>query len=109
MELTFSENLGFVTLPGFSFPVEVLVDLETYQNGGVDGGSIEGNVITLDLGGDLVGEETLDINFGVNYNLGGQTGTATGTFTGAQLCNRIVVTQGILFVILNVWYILTHL
>ena len=88
LKLTFTENLGFVTLPGFSFPVEVLVDLETYEGGNVDAGSIAGNIVTLDLGAGLIAQSSININFGINYKLGGQTGTPTGTFSAAQICNH---------------------
>jgi len=91
LELTFSSNLGLVELPGFSIPVQVLVDLETYNQGNLDGGSIDGNVITLDLNSNLIGQQNINLNFGLNYNqFQGLTGDQAGGFQGAQLCNKVV-------------------
>jgi len=84
IQIEFSQELGLVTLPGFSFTVQVLVDLEIYNN--LDGGLINGSSIILDLGDDLVGEEEININFGINYHQ--EIDEEQGVINGAQLCNR---------------------
>ena len=42
LELIYEENLGYVLMEDFWIPIEILVFLEIYNGGSVDGGEIQG-------------------------------------------------------------------
>jgi len=91
LQLTYSENFGFVTLPDFSFPVEVVVDLNAGWPASDESFVGEDNMVIIEFEQGSSGLETFDMDINFSYTQKKRSTPKSGSdLIGVQLCHRSV-------------------